>query len=75
MAVTTAVTGTSVILVALKEGTTPEPDAGSPIDGSVLIQLIRVTEMLVEKSYNGNTVPSLTVVSFLILTTDGIGFT
>lgn len=75
MAVTTAVTGASVILVAVKGGTVPEPAGANPIVAFEFTQLMPVTGMLMGKLYGGNTAPSYTVVSFLILTTDGMGFT
>ncbi len=59
------VIGSLVILIAVKAGTYPVPDAGSPIDVFEFVQLI--TAPLGSLKLNcGKEAPSLTTVSLLI---------
>lgn len=68
-----AVIGSLPLFTAVKAGRFPVPDAGNPIDGLELLQVIFAPGLSI-KSNTGNRVPSFMVL--LVMTaTDGTSFT
>src|SRR6185295_19520267 len=55
-----------LLFVATKDGTVPEPDAPTPIDGLEFVQLVTAPALVI-KLYDGMNVPSYTAVSSLIV--------
>src|SRR3954470_3621861 len=71
--VTVLLTGAAVKFFPVNEGTFPEPDAASPIDGLEFVQVKFTPVGVPLGSYNGSNDPSYTVVSDRDVPMDGTG--